>query len=197
MFRTSVLLSAIAVIGCAHQHAQDHTTSQQAVQSLGRMADSQAQLGLADAPRHAADEHNAALGTYVMPANDSQAQARDAEAPPAPARVSHKDPNASTTDPDFGAFDSMKRNLDASDVLTTTGEQGTSETDRALTQSIRKVVLADKRLSYNAKNVSIVTKDGHVTLRGVVNSGKERAALDDIVRGIAGQAHVDNELRLK
>ena len=55
-------------------------------------------------------------------------------------------------------------------------DQGGSEADTAITQQIRKAVVAQDNLSTDAKNVKIITRDGVVTLRGPVASAKEKTA---------------------
>jgi hypothetical protein len=47
-------------------------------------------------------------------------------------------------------------------------DQSESESDRTITQEIRKAVMADDSLSTNAKNIKIITINGVVTLRGPV-----------------------------
>jgi len=74
-------------------------------------------------------------------------------------------------------------------------DQGTSEADRKTTQQIRQAVVDDKTLSFTAKNVKIITKDGKVTLRGPVKNSAEKATIDSIARKVAG-AQVDDQLEV-
>lgn len=75
--------------------------------------------------------------------------------------------------------------------------QGNNETDLKTTQRIRQAVMADDSLSFSAKNVKIVTSNGKVTLRGVVESEDERKAIDDQARRVAGDANVDDRIEVK
>jgi hyperosmotically inducible protein len=75
-------------------------------------------------------------------------------------------------------------------------DQGESAGDRETTQGIRKAVVGDDSLSFTAKNVKIITRDGRVTLRGPVNSTKERDAIGEIARRVAGGTQVDNQLQV-
>jgi osmotically-inducible protein OsmY len=76
----------------------------------------------------------------------------------------------------------------------TADQQKSNKTDRSLTQQIRRAVVSDKTLSTSAHNVKIITRDGMVTLRGVVKSDDEKKAIEDKATQIAGQGKVSNEL---
>jgi osmotically-inducible protein OsmY len=78
----------------------------------------------------------------------------------------------------------------------TPGDQSESEADRTLTQQIRRSVVADDSLSTTAKNVKIITVDGMVTLRGPVNSPREKEVIAAKAVEIAGAAKVDNQLEV-
>jgi len=75
-------------------------------------------------------------------------------------------------------------------------DQGNSEIDLDLTQRIRKAVMGDDTLSFKAKNVKIITRDGHVTLRGTVKTPEEKAAIGKTAIGAAGAAHVTNQIEV-
>lgn len=76
-------------------------------------------------------------------------------------------------------------------------DQGESERDVTLTAQIRRALMGEPSLSFDAKNVAIVSKDGNVTLRGVVKSQSERSAVDNFARRIAGERAVDNRIEVK
>ena len=61
-------------------------------------------------------------------------------------------------------------------------QQANSRADLDTTQAIRKGLMADDTLSFDAKNVQVVTTGGVVTLRGPVKNQAERAAVEDIAR---------------
>jgi osmotically-inducible protein OsmY len=75
-------------------------------------------------------------------------------------------------------------------------DQGSSEIDMGLTQRIRKAVMDDDSLSFKAKNVKIITRDGHVTLRGSVKTPEEKAAIGNSAVAAAGMAHVTNQIEI-
>jgi len=75
-------------------------------------------------------------------------------------------------------------------------DQGGSQADRDLTQSIRKGVIADDTLSFTAKNVKIISRDGRVTLRGAVNNAREKATIERTAQQLAGPKNVTNELEV-
>src|SRR3984957_9151904 len=71
--------------------------------------------------------------------------------------------------------DNTKRNSHEQNNSTGTAEkQSTSKIDLALTQKIRQAVMKDGSLSMNAKNVKIIAQDGKITLKGPVDSQKEK-----------------------
>jgi osmotically-inducible protein OsmY len=80
---------------------------------------------------------------------------------------------------------------------TTADQQSQTKADLALAQKIRQAIVKDKTLSTNAHNCKVVTRDGAVTLRGPVNSDKEKAAVEKIAASIAGDGKVTNELTIK
>jgi len=76
-------------------------------------------------------------------------------------------------------------------------DQGTSESDRKITQQIRQSVVKDGSLSFTAKNVKIITINGKVTLRGPVKTAAERTAIEAAAKNVAGVGQVDNQLDVK
>lgn len=73
-------------------------------------------------------------------------------------------------------------------------DQGNNQADLDTTAQIRKDILADDGMSVNAKNVKIITRDGRVTLRGVVNSDEEKHTIGEIANHVAHSGNVDNQL---
>jgi hyperosmotically inducible periplasmic protein len=100
--------------------------------------------------------------------------------------------SAQTTAPD-----NSKAN---SDVMNSTSKTSTADaqkndsTDIALTQQIRKSVMADKSLSTYAHNVKIVTVNGAVTLNGVVRDSREKDVVAMKAQAIAGKGNVTDDL---
>ncbi|CAN5859035.1 hypothetical protein BH11MYX4_BH11MYX4_57750 [soil metagenome] len=69
--------------------------------------------------------------------------------------------------------------------------------DRDITAAIRRSVVADSSLSFNAKNVKIITVGGKVTLRGPVKSDAEKATIESKAKSAPGVTEVDNQLEVK
>jgi hyperosmotically inducible periplasmic protein len=93
--------------------------------------------------------------------------------------------------------DNTGRNVrDRGGETKTPGDQSESEADRTITQNIRKALTADDSLSTNAKNVKIISNDGVVTLRGPVNSQKEKVDVEAKAKQVAGVKNVDNQLEV-
>jgi hypothetical protein len=93
------------------------------------------------------------------------------------------------------AVDNTGQNVrDRNNRTLTPLDQGNSQADLNTTAQIRKEIIADKGMSLNAKNVKIITLDGHVTLRGPVNSAEEKRLIGEIADRIAQVGNVDNQL---
>lgn len=69
-------------------------------------------------------------------------------------------------------------------------DQGTSEADQNLTRKIRRDLMSDDSLSVYAQNVTIVTRDGVVTLQGQVRSEREKSVIQEKARKTAGVSKV-------
>lgn len=94
--------------------------------------------------------------------------------------------------------DDTGRNVrDRDDRTLTPTDQGASESDRTITQEIRKAVTDNDALSMNAKNVKIITVDGVVTLRGPVKSPDEKTTVAGIARKAPGVKRVDDQLEVE
>jgi len=76
-------------------------------------------------------------------------------------------------------------------------DQGDSERDVALTKTIRAAVVANDSLSFEAKNVKIITQNGKVTLRGPVKSKEESQTIERTAEEAAGLDQVANELEVE
>jgi hyperosmotically inducible periplasmic protein len=106
-----------------------------------------------------------------------------------------RDPAAAS---DATEADNTKRNASEQNKDTDTAEkQSNSKDDLALTQKIRQAVMKDGSLSLNAKNVKIIAQDGKVTLKGPVDSQKEKDTIGTEAGEIAGKDKVDNQLEVK
>ena len=79
----------------------------------------------------------------------------------------------------------------------TADQQSQSKADLELARQIRQTIVKDKTLSTNAHNCKVITRDGAVTLRGPVNSQKEKDTVEQIAAKAAGQGKVTNELVVK
>ena len=97
---------------------------------------------------------------------------------------------------DYPADNSGKNVRDRQDNARTPGDQSNSKSDIAITQEVRKAVVADKALSTNAHNVKIITKNGVVTLRGPVKSPEEKDTIAAMAKQVAGVKNVDNQLEI-
>ena len=113
------------------------------------------------------------------------------------AGAAHAQTSGSTTS--GMAPDNTKTNknaVDSSNKSSVADGQSNSSTDLALTQQIRKSVMADKTLSTYAHNVKIVSVNGVVTLNGVVHSDQEKNAVAMKAEEVAGKGKVTNDLKV-
>jgi osmotically-inducible protein OsmY len=76
-------------------------------------------------------------------------------------------------------------------------DQKNDQADIDLTASIRKTLVADHDLSMNAKNVKIITRDGNVTLRGLVDTADEKARIQEQAIRIAGVSNVVDQIDVR
>lgn len=79
----------------------------------------------------------------------------------------------------------------------TADQQSNSAADRAITQKIRKALIADKTLSTYAHNVKIITAGGMVTLKGPVKSEDEKQKVASAAAEVVDTSKIDNELTVK
>jgi len=93
--------------------------------------------------------------------------------------------------------DNTRQNVrDRDDRTLTPLDQGNSQADVDTTAQIRKEIIANTQMSVNARNVKIITLDGHVTLRGPVNSEEEKSLIGQIADRIVQSQNVDNQLEV-
>lgn len=76
-------------------------------------------------------------------------------------------------------------------------DQKNNQADIDITAKIRAAVVDDDTMSTNARNCKIITQDGVVTLRGVVDSQAEKDAIETKAKAVAGVVRVDNQLEVK
>ena len=97
---------------------------------------------------------------------------------------------------DTNADNTGKNTRDRSEESKTATDQSNNPSDIKMTGDIRKMVVKDDSLSMMAKNVKIITIDGVVTLRGPVETEKEKAAIEKHAKQ-AGAKTITNELEIK
>lgn len=131
-----------------------------------------------------------AWGVAALPT--FQARLAEAEKLRATLIATEKSKTAQSTAPDNTA----RNERDRDGATLTPLDQGQGKPDIDRTAQIRREIIAVKDLSVNAQNVKIITYNGHVTLRGPVDSADERRIIGDIVTRIATPEHTDNQLEV-
>jgi hyperosmotically inducible periplasmic protein len=102
----------------------------------------------------------------------------------------------STWSQDTNADNTGKNTRDRDDQSQTATDQSNDPADIKTSADIRKMVVSDGSLSMMAKNVKIITIDGAVTLRGPVETEKEKAAIQSHAKE-GGAKKITNELEIK
>jgi osmotically-inducible protein OsmY len=85
---------------------------------------------------------------------------------------------------------------DREDRTVTPMDQSNKQEDIDVTASIRRALMDDGKLSTNARNVKIITRDGVVTLRGPVENEQEKVTIARTAQSVAGVRRVDNQLEI-
>jgi len=80
--------------------------------------------------------------------------------------------------------------------MSAAADQGKTEADSSLNQSIRQALNADSALGASAKNVHFDTDNGKVTLHGTVATDKEKKDIEAKVEKMTGVKDVDNQLEV-
>jgi osmotically-inducible protein OsmY len=95
--------------------------------------------------------------------------------------------------------DNTARNVrDRNDSALTPLDQSNTKSDVDITRNIRKQIIGckDMDLSTDAKNVKVITQNGHVTLRGPVNTAEEKTKIGEIASATVRTENVDNQLEV-
>lgn len=77
------------------------------------------------------------------------------------------------------------------DTTTKATDQGMNESDTTLTRSIREKINSDGSVSMMGKNITIVSQNGMVTLKGAVASMEEKKKISRIANEVAGNKVTD------
>ena len=104
--------------------------------------------------------------------------------------------SAGAQSPTTPADNSRSNKVDSTNRIATADDQKENESDRTLTQKIRKSIVSDDSLSTYAHNIKIVSVNGTVTLNGVVRSEKEKNSVAMKAVAVAGKDRVVNELKI-
>jgi hyperosmotically inducible protein len=86
-------------------------------------------------------------------------------------------------------------NANKSDMGLTPLDQGSSDADINRTKAIRKA-LTDSDLSFDAKNIKIITLNDNVTLRGIVKNAEERELIVKIAVEHSSTDQVHDQLKI-
>jgi len=195
------LISALSLSGlllaCAHDRSKENVSEADSVnaQASAETREERAEDRAEDKKEHA--EGNAEVSAAHA---ESRSEDRTAEGVAVPQHRAKRGEIASAG----GELPSEQKQPDNTGVNErdrggaglTPMDQGNSEIDIDMTQRIRRAIM-DSDVSFTAKNVKIITRDGHVVLRGPVNSAAEKDAIFKLATKNAGAGHVTNQLEVK
>jgi hyperosmotically inducible protein len=99
--------------------------------------------------------------------------------------------------PDEQAYRSDNSGVNKSEKNYTAENQSNDAKDVDLTANIRKALMNEKSLSFNAQNIKVITEAGKVTLRGPVDTASEKARVAQIAKGVPGVTSVNDETMTK
>lgn len=179
---TTLVCAAALLAGCSHEKRTAHTAY-----------DSPRDERTTTTVRKVDNDRPSREVSQVPQVPDEAHERYTAERPSEPIQVVPATPGVTAVDePDNTAVNRRDRDLDTMTPM----DQGSSEGDRAITAEIRKAVVGDETLSFTAKNVKIITKNGNVVLRGPVKNQDERAAIQAKAVRVAGPTRVTNQLEV-
>jgi hypothetical protein len=76
--------------------------------------------------------------------------------------------------------------------MKTAEDQSKKENDLEITRQIRREIMNSDDLSTRAQNLTVITEEGKVTLRGTVPSANEKTKVVDMARSVNGVSNVDS-----
>jgi hyperosmotically inducible protein len=95
-----------------------------------------------------------------------------------------------------GADNTRNNQQDRAQSAPTADQQSNGAADLDISKRIRRSVTADRALTTYAHNVKIITRDGMVTLKGVVHTDDEKTAIGAKAAQVVGADHVSNQLTI-
>ncbi|MFS4457967.1 BON domain-containing protein [Bdellovibrio sp. HCB2-146] len=78
-------------------------------------------------------------------------------------------------------------------AVTADAQKDSSQRDTEITRRVRERIMQDANLSTSAKNITIVTKGGQVTLSGGVTNADEKKRVEELAKSVTGEAPVSNQ----
>lgn len=102
-------------------------------------------------------------------------------------------PSSSAKAPDNTGVNERDRGTGAPTAVS----QGNSQSEINISAAIRRAVVGNKALGFNAKNVKIITVGSKVTLRGPVSTDQERGIIEMQAKQTSGVTEVDNQIEVK
>ncbi|TVR39517.1 MAG: BON domain-containing protein [Planctomycetota bacterium] len=108
----------------------------------------------------------------------------------------HRSSSSTSSDHNANTTNERSSSQDRTTPVPTAGNQSETAADRKITQEIRKAVMDDSDMSMAARNATIVTINGVVTLRGTVQNASERQSIAAKANRVSGVRRVENLLEV-
>ncbi|KYG61035.1 hypothetical protein AZI85_08730 [Bdellovibrio bacteriovorus] len=77
--------------------------------------------------------------------------------------------------------------------VTAMDQASTGQSDTDLTRRVRQSLVNDPGLSVRAKNITVISEGGNITLKGAVATNQEKARVEELAEGVQGARNVDNQ----
>lgn len=187
---TALLLLVLALTGACARDDDDHdgTNAEHDEVTAGADSDERAGAGAEhdDVDESADDADYDAQRRAAAPAETDPAPSQD----PAPAQAASNEGSGDPARANDGNATGAAANAP------TAQDQPVGTTDEDITVQIRQAIVGDDSLSMAARNVTIVTRSGVVTLRGALPR-EERGSVERHARGVAGVRRVDNRITVR
>lgn len=195
--RIAIVICAFgaAAYGCAdNKPAQNPTTVTNATTPSGNADSSESSMGTSSTTSTTTPRETTPAAERSRDPKHADTQNDATRSPSAPSANVVQDPGAA--DQTKQADNTKVNERDRHGALTPMN-QGNSSDETAITAAIRRGIIADKSLSFTAKNVKVITVGHKVTLRGPVKSDQEKASIEAVAKQTAGVTEIDNQLEVK
>ena len=113
------------------------------------------------------------------------------------AQAESKADKAMTESQQTAPTNTSKNRRDRKEQNPTAQDQSNDSADTAVVRNLRKAIMAQKGLSTDAQNVKIISEHGVLTLRGPVDTTREKQLIGSLAKSCCGVQEYSNQLEVK